>query len=124
MAARRGGDYERAIESCSQALERQRHAGDRNGQAATLDSLGFAYHHLARHDRAVTSYEEAVVLFRASADRYHEAETLVRLGETLLATGDTRRAEDVWRRAAVIFDALGDPEADSVRERLALVREP
>ncbi|MEU0132471.1 BTAD domain-containing putative transcriptional regulator [Streptomyces sp. NPDC006296] len=118
------GDYEQAIDSCSQALERQRHAGDRNGQAATLDSLGFAYHHLARHDHAVASYEEAVALFRASADRYHEAETLVRLGETLRARGDTRQAEEVWHRAAAIFDALRDPEADAVRERLALIREP
>ncbi|MFJ8870451.1 BTAD domain-containing putative transcriptional regulator [Streptomyces sp. NPDC102473] len=118
------GDYERAIESCGQALERQRRAGDRNGQAATLDSLGFAYHHLARYDRAVASYDEAVALFRASADRYHEAETLVRLGESLAATGGARRAEDVWHRAAAIFDALRDPEADAVRERLSRLREP
>ncbi|MEU2676735.1 BTAD domain-containing putative transcriptional regulator [Streptomyces sp. NPDC007107] len=112
------GDYGRAIESCSQALDRQRRTGDRNGQAATLDSLGFAYHHLARYERATAAYDEAIALFRASADRYHEAETLVRLGETLVATGGTARAEDVWLRAADIFDALGDPEADAVRERL------
>ncbi|MFJ4644349.1 BTAD domain-containing putative transcriptional regulator [Streptomyces bobili] len=117
------GDYEQAIENCTQALDRQRSAGDRNGQAATLDSLGFAYHHLARYDRAVASYDEAVTLFRASADRYHEAETLVRLGETFAATGDNGRAEDVWRRAAAIFEALRDPEADAVRERLARLRE-
>ncbi|MEV0006591.1 BTAD domain-containing putative transcriptional regulator [Streptomyces sp. NPDC047973] len=115
------GDYERAIESCTQALERQRRAGDRNGQAATLDSLGFAYHHLARYDRAVASYDEAIGLFRASADRYHEAETLVRLGETYEATGRLREAERAWRQAAETFDALRDPEAGNVRERLVRI---
>lgn len=117
------GDYPAAIDHCTRALDRQRQAGDRNGQAATLDSLGFAYHHLARYDRAVASYEEAIELFRSSADRYHEAETLVRLGDTLLVVGRSARAEEVWERAAAMFDALWDPEADAVRERLAGLRE-
>ncbi|MEU0988408.1 BTAD domain-containing putative transcriptional regulator [Streptomyces sp. NPDC005953] len=116
------GDYPAAIDHCTRALERQRQAGDRNGQAATLDSLGFAYHHLASYDRAVTSYEEAIELFRSSADRYHEAETLVRLGDTKLATGRPAEAEEIWERAAAMFDALWDPEADAVRERLAGLR--
>ncbi|MEU5398391.1 BTAD domain-containing putative transcriptional regulator [Streptomyces sp. NPDC005963] len=117
------GDYPAAIDHCTRALERQRQAGDRNGQAATLDSLGFAYHHLAQYDRAVDSYEEAIGLFRSSADRYHEAETLVRLGDTLMVTGRTAEAEEVWERAAAMFDALWDPEANAVRERLAGLRE-
>ncbi|MER5768696.1 AfsR/SARP family transcriptional regulator [Streptomyces sp. NPDC001985] len=117
------GDYPAAIDHCTRALERQRQAGDRNGQAATLDSLGFAHHHLARYDRAVASYQEAIGLFRSSADRYHEAETLVRLGDTLMVTDRPAEAEEVWERAAAMFDALWDPEADAVRERLAGLRE-
>ncbi|MEO3977811.1 BTAD domain-containing putative transcriptional regulator [Streptomyces sp. CAU 1734] len=117
------GDYPAAIDHCTRALDRQRQTGDRNGQAATLDSLGFAYHHLGRHDRAVASYEEAIALFRSSADRYHEAETLVRLGDTLVVTGRAAAAEETWERAAAMFDALWDPEADAVRERLAGLRE-
>lgn len=118
------GDHAAAIDHCTRALDRQRQTGDRNGQAATLDSLGYAYHHLARYDRAVASYEEAIALFRSSADRYHEAETLVRLGDTLLVTGRSAAAEEVWRRAAAMFDALWDPEAETVRKRLAELRNP
>lgn len=118
------GDHPAAIDHCTRALDRQRQAGDRNGQAATLDSLGFAYHHLARYDRAVACYEEAIALFRSSADRYHEAETLVRLGDTHLVTGRPAAAEEVWGRAAAMFDALWDPEAETVRKRLAELRSP
>lgn len=117
------GAYARAIDSCSQALAHQRRTGDHNGQAATLDSLGYAYHRLAHYDRALASYDEAITLFRASADRYHEAETLVRLGETHEATGRTPDARRAWQAAAALFDALHDPEADAVRERLARVRD-
>jgi len=41
---------------------------DRNGQADTLDSLGYAHHHLGQYDAAVDCYRKAVDLIRQFGD--------------------------------------------------------
>ncbi|WP_425518075.1 tetratricopeptide repeat protein [Polymorphospora rubra] len=106
------------MESCTEALAQQRRSGDRNGQAATLDSLGFAYDRLGDRDRAADCYEQAIQLFRDSVDRYHEAETLIRLGDTRDGMGDRAAASAAWRQAVRIYEDVGDPAAEETRRRL------
>lgn len=48
---------------------------DRNGQAETWDSLGYAHHHLGNHTHAVTSYQHVLTPYRDLGDRYHKADT-------------------------------------------------
>ncbi|MFC0531687.1 BTAD domain-containing putative transcriptional regulator [Phytohabitans kaempferiae] len=116
------GDYERAVEYCRQALSLQQRLGDRNAEAGTWDSLGYAYHHLGRYAEAAECYRRAIAMNRDLGDRYDEATNLVQLGETLLATGEIEAARDEWRRALEILEALGHPDAERVRQKLAAQR--
>lgn len=51
------------------------------GEAVTLDSLGYAEHHLGRHEQAIAHYVLALKRFREFEDQYQEAGTLGRLGD-------------------------------------------
>jgi tetratricopeptide (TPR) repeat protein len=95
-----------------------RRTGDRYGEAATLDSLGFAYHHLGHHKQANAYYREALDLRRTVGDRYGEAETLAHLGDTHHTMGDTAAAHGYWHDALAIFDELGHPDAAAVQAKL------
>ena len=87
--------------------------------SSALDSLGYVYHHIGDHGRAVQCYERASTMFRDMGDRYHEAYTLVHLGDARNATESNGAATDAWRAALRILDELGHPDAVSVREKLA-----
>ncbi|WFE53472.1 BTAD domain-containing putative transcriptional regulator [Micromonospora sp. WMMD1155] len=115
------GDYHQAVVDCAEALAEQEAIDDRVGQAATLDSLGFAYHRLGDPARAAVCYEQSVKRFQESANTYHEGLTLIRLGEAREAMADPPAAARAWQRAIRIYDDLGDPAADEVRQLLARV---
>ncbi len=93
--------------------------GDRVGEASTLDSLGYAHHHLDQYDQAVVLYERALDVWRDLGDRYNEAETLNHLGDTCRSAGAPERGRDAWRRALAILDQLGHADAHHVRMKLA-----
>jgi cytochrome c-type biogenesis protein CcmH/NrfG len=72
---------------CRQALTLLRELNHRPGQAATWDSLGYAYHHLGDRGQAVTCFNQAIALYRDLGERYQEAGTLARLGDSHQAGG-------------------------------------
>jgi len=116
------GDYDEALECCQQALDLLRDLGDRFGQAATLDSLGYIHHRLGHHPRAIDYYQQARRLFSDLGDRYNEAGTLSGLGDTHLAGGDTDAARACWQQARAILADLGHhPDADAVRDKLSQI---
>ena len=105
-----------------QALPLLGDIGDRDGQAHTWDSLGYAHHHLGDHRQAISCYQRAADLFRDLGDRYSEAGILVRLGETHRAAGDLDAAHDTWECAMGIFDELAHPHGCRIRARLRGLR--
>src|SRR5439155_18565442 len=111
-------DGRQALDHCRQALALQQQLGDRNGQATTWDSLGYAHHLLGEDLRAVDCYQQAIDLYRELGDRYYEADTLTHLGNAHQALGDPDAARTAWRQALDILDQLQHPEADQVRARL------
>ncbi|WP_089155468.1 helix-turn-helix domain-containing protein [Micromonospora sp. NBS 11-29] len=114
------GRYGAAREHCEQALALLRRTDDRHGEANTWDSLGFIHDRLGHHRRATRCYGRALTLYQRIGDRYDEADTLTRLGESRHAAGDRPGALRTWRRALAILDGLGHPDAERVRERLAV----
>jgi tetratricopeptide (TPR) repeat protein len=118
------GDYEQTLESCRQALALHQENGDRYGQAAAWDSLGYAHQHLG-HTQAGTCYLHAIELFRETGDRYSEADTLGRLGDTHHAAHDPDAAREAWLQALAIFDDLDHSDAEPIRAKLdALANDP
>ncbi|MFG2039250.1 BTAD domain-containing putative transcriptional regulator [Dactylosporangium sp. NPDC048998] len=112
------GDHRQNLEHSRRALAMLRDLGAFSQAANTLDSMGHAHHHLGNLDEAVACFEEALALARDSGDRYDEAEFLTHLGDTLHSAGRAGEARERWRRALAIHEAIGHPDAATVRARL------
>jgi tetratricopeptide (TPR) repeat protein len=106
---------------CGRAVELHIRNGDRNGEAAALDSIGYAHHHLGDHQQAVDHYEQALRLYELISDRTLEADTLGHLSDAQLALGRPAAARRSVLRAAEIFDELGHPDGKRIRAKLAAV---
>lgn len=113
------GEYPAAVEACELALELQRQLGQAYYTAATLDSLGYAHHHLGDLDRATACYLEALGPLREYGDEYGVALVELNLGDTLVASGDPAGARSVWAHAEQVFTGLERPEAERARAKLA-----
>ncbi|HEY2690672.1 MAG TPA: tetratricopeptide repeat protein, partial [Streptosporangiaceae bacterium] len=103
---------------CEQGLAAIREVGDRNGEAAALDSLGYIHGGLGDPGRAADCYQRAIGIYRELADRFNEADTLVNLGDLWSRAGDSEAARRSWADALAIFDEIGHPDGDEVRARL------
>jgi DNA-binding SARP family transcriptional activator/tetratricopeptide (TPR) repeat protein len=112
------GDYERAVECCEQALAELREFGDQEAEACTWHSLGFIYRGLRDYQRAIACYVRSLELTRDLADLFNEADTLCSLGDVYHEAGDVAAARQSWRYALLIFDEIGHPDAEQVRDKL------
>ena len=92
--------------------------GNRLGEAATLDSLGYCHHQAGRHRQAVTVYQQALSAYADAGDRYFRAHTLIRLGETHQASGNPQATREAWRQALAILDDLHHDDAAPIRAKL------
>ena len=92
--------------------------GDREGQAWTWDSLGYAHSHLGDHRRAVACYQHAADIVAELADPYTESEVLTALGDAHDAAGDAAAARRTWARALKILETIEHRDASRVRAKL------
>ena len=65
LVPRLPGNHAQTLRYCQRALGMFRELGHRDGEAQTLDSIGYAYHHLGQHRQAVACYQHALGIFRA-----------------------------------------------------------
>jgi tetratricopeptide (TPR) repeat protein len=107
-----------AVEHCELSLAIHHRTGNTHGEAATWDSLGYVHHTMGDHGLAIPCYEHAVDLL-GDADPGLSGAVLMHLGDAYRAVGDAPRARSAWRRALAVLEKIEDPEADTVRVRLA-----
>ena len=88
------------------------------GQAATLDSLGYAHLRLGDHAQAIDYLERALALIKESVDLPVQAVTLTHLGDAHGAAGDAAAARSAWQEALSILDDLNIPDTEDLRARL------
>jgi len=96
------GDFRESTTSCEEALALFVRHGNRQGQAVTLDCLGYIEHHRGRHDRALACFRESLDLCRDLGATYYEADTLDHLARTHAALGQRAEARAAWRRALAL----------------------
>ncbi|MFH8682886.1 tetratricopeptide repeat protein [Streptomyces lydicus] len=94
------------------------------GQAGTWDTLGYAYHHLGDHPKAVDCYRRSLRLNRVLGHRYNEAETLVHLSHTHRATGAIGAARETLRQALALYREIQAPDAEVEQVRALLAELP
>jgi DNA-binding SARP family transcriptional activator/Tfp pilus assembly protein PilF len=117
------GRHEQAASRFRQALKLSRDAGDRCGEAEALHGLGEVFRATGQGDRAIARYRAAFDLASAIDDKYEQARALCGLADSHHAAGEPVQARREWRQALALFSALGTPEADDIRDRLARTRQ-
>jgi predicted ATPase/DNA-binding CsgD family transcriptional regulator len=113
------GDFDRAEELCSQAVDTLRTGGLRQELAAALTNLGVTRHYRGDDDAALAALEEARVISEAIG--YQEG-TAWSLHELAVVGGRRERTADLLRRSLTIHFDLGDRwRVASVLESIAAV---
>ncbi len=95
------GDHE-------QALVLSRKAGERSIESATLDSLGYAHHHLGQHSEAIACYQQAPTsaVERWNGTAWKITSQRIRdlgAGWTVAAIAATT-ARSIWAVGCTVFD--------------------
>ncbi|HEY4019592.1 MAG TPA: BTAD domain-containing putative transcriptional regulator [Pseudonocardiaceae bacterium] len=108
-----------AREHLDLALAMHRTQLDREGEAATLDSLGYLAQQRGEPDKAREHLQQALALRRELGNPYFEADTLDRLGQANDALGDAAGATTAWREALRLYRVQHRlPDAHRVQRQL------
>jgi tetratricopeptide (TPR) repeat protein len=101
-------DKRKSIEKYHEALDLIRRAGDRRGEAVTLNRIGMAYWSLGETQKALEKFNEALPLWRVVGNRSGEASALNNIGALYRLLGETRKALEKYNEALSIRRAIGD----------------
>jgi CHAT domain-containing protein/tetratricopeptide (TPR) repeat protein len=101
------GEKQKALDYWGQALVFFRQAGNRAGEASTLNPMGLAYADLGDMQKALDYYGEALPLHRAVGNGVGEANTLNNMGNAYFALGELEKALDNYLQSLRLQRALG-----------------
>lgn len=102
------GNYEKAINFHTNALENDRKRGNRAGEALSLNNLGNVYLKQGRYKDAIVSYERSLNIRQDLNDNEGVASSLNNLGMVYRNQGDHDRALAYYQNALKIFEQEGD----------------
>ncbi|GIE00272.1 tetratricopeptide repeat protein [Paractinoplanes durhamensis] len=108
-----GGHSADALAVHGHAHRAARAAGDPNGAALALGSLGVTYRRLGHYDQAADLLQRARGLFRQVGDAEGEARALTNLGAVEERRGRLRPAAEHYERALELSRLAGDRTAES-----------
>lgn len=115
------GRLPEALECCRKALNIKLATGRQDHVGVLWDSLAFVHHRLGELDDAQCCYRRAIEACSAEGDTAQAALSSMRLGDALRDRGDHQEARATWREALAVLEAARRPEAEMVRERLAVI---
>jgi tetratricopeptide (TPR) repeat protein len=113
------GQLTNALEHCTVALRLFRRHGDHDGEAVTINSLGYIAHRAGRLQEALSLYQQALGMFKGSKNVYNEPLTLGWMAEVYALLGDTVRARASWERALHLYEVHGISAGERIRKHLA-----
>ena len=112
------GDYPAAAASHQQALALCRDAGDRLGQAETLNCLGELSSRTADGRQARDHHAQALAIARDLGTPPEEARALEGIGHSHLHDGHASEATACLQQALAIYQRIAAPAARRVQETL------
>lgn len=86
------GDFDKALEFHSRALETNKEVGNKEAEANNRMNMALTYLHLLRFDEAMENLEEALKIFREIGNKLGEAKTLGNIAEVYTRLREYRRA--------------------------------
>jgi tetratricopeptide (TPR) repeat protein len=114
------GEPDQALALIRRALDQFRTLRtEPDGEAHTLECLGRVYAELGLHDLALNSYAEALQNRRRSGSFCWQVRTHQLIADSRRAIGDRTAEREALEEALRILVRLSDPEADTIRDRLA-----
>jgi tetratricopeptide (TPR) repeat protein len=102
-----------AIIKFEQALKLYREAGDRDGEASTLNYIGTTYLLLGEQQKALEYYNQWLPLSQAVGDRGQEASTLSNIGTAYSELGEKQKALEYYSLALFRSRAVGNRQAEA-----------
>jgi tetratricopeptide (TPR) repeat protein len=102
------GDYRKAFEVHTEALQLRRAVGDTDGEANTLNHLGTALAKLGEKNKAHGYFDRSLALHRTSSNPYVLARTLTNLGALDRELGNTPQALAGLNEAVATSRAIHD----------------
>jgi tetratricopeptide (TPR) repeat protein/transcriptional regulator with XRE-family HTH domain len=108
------GHWDQAAAQYQTALRAASRAGDRPGQAGTLDELGLLQQLTADYPAATRTLAQAVALYQDLGDKPSHAYALNHLGLVHQDTGDYRAAGACHQEALALARDANDPLAEAV----------
>jgi CHAT domain-containing protein/tetratricopeptide (TPR) repeat protein len=97
-----------AIAKFEEALKLYREAGDRGGEAVTLNNIGKVYSDLGEKQKALEYYSQSLPLSRAVGDPSLEAITLTNIGLVYSDLGEKKKALEYYIQALPLSRAVGN----------------
>lgn len=98
----------KAIEKYNEALVLYQAAGNRSGEAKTLNNIGISYDYLGEKRRALQYFNEALPIQTALEDRHGEGRTLNSIGAVYDSLGEKQKALEFLNQALTIQAAIND----------------
>jgi len=114
------GRYEDAARNLEQALATFRQIGDRILQASALNGLGEVLIRTGETQQACVRHAAALMLASETRVPWVQARAHSGLAAACQADGDLVQARHHWQEALTRYAAIGAPEADEIRARLAM----
>jgi DNA-binding SARP family transcriptional activator/tetratricopeptide (TPR) repeat protein len=111
-------NYGEALTHHQKALSIAGQINDTYVQVIARRGMADAHRGSGRHDRALDHYRAALRLAREIGDLYEEAQILRGIAESVIRTKGPGEARIALRQSLDIFQRLGTPEAEAVRNRI------
>jgi tetratricopeptide (TPR) repeat protein/transcriptional regulator with XRE-family HTH domain len=111
---RASGRWDQAAAQYQTALDAARRAGDRPGQAGTLDEIGLLQQLTGNYAAATAALAQAAALYAELGDQRGQAYALNHLGLVHQDTGDYQAATASHQQALALARATGDRLAEAV----------
>jgi len=108
MTHLRRREASQAAQALTRAVALAEEAGNEEGKANTLNSLGLAYNTLGQVNRAIACYQESIALSRQIGFRAGEGNALGNLGVAYYEQGYFEEAISYYRQALPISREIGD----------------
>jgi CHAT domain-containing protein/tetratricopeptide (TPR) repeat protein len=103
-----------ALEKYKEALSLMRDAGNRKGEAYTLDRIGSTYKSQGDNQKAIEYYHQALTIFRDMGARWEEASVLNGAAIVYHILGDRQKALEYFNLALPIVRTVGDQSAETI----------
>jgi tetratricopeptide (TPR) repeat protein len=117
------GEVAEAMRLYHDALKMYEDAGDRAGQATTLNNIGGVYHSIGQPDKALGYYHQALLITEEVGDRAGESVTRYNLAMIYRAQGKLREAVEELKQVVQLDQLLQNPDLESDRAMLEQVQE-